>query len=87
MKLPQTRLCGLKIFIVCNLQNENTKCLGLIGLLEIYFEELSAVVEKEGIEGIKFKIVETGTRSFQSEVQKSNPTQTKGCVNVDYSMQ
>ena len=46
-------------------------------------KELREVVEKEGIQGMKFKIVETGGRSIQSEVQKSNPTKTKGCENVD----
>ena len=33
------------------------------------------------MEDLKFKTVETGGRSVQSEIQKSNPTKTNGCEN------
>ena len=46
-------------------------------------KELRKIVEHEGIEELKFKIVETGGRSVQSEIQKSNPTKTNGCENME----
>ena len=46
-------------------------------------KELRKIVENEGIPEIKFKIVETGGNSVQSEIKKSNPTKTNGCENTE----
>ena len=46
-------------------------------------KELRGIVEKESIEGVKFRIVEMGGRSIKNQLQRSNPTRTKGCPNGD----
>ena len=45
--------------------------------------ELRAITETESLEGLKFKIVETGGMTIKNLVQKSNPTRTAGCSNED----
>ena len=40
---------------------------------------LKDIAEKEAESEVKFKIVESGGRTIQSIVQKSNPTETAGC--------
>ena len=41
---------------------------------------LKEIADKEAESGVRFKIVETGGRTVQSVVQKSNPTETVGCT-------
>ena len=44
---------------------------------------LRQIAENEAEAGINFRIVETGGCSVKSKVQKSNPTATTGCTDVD----
>ena len=44
---------------------------------------LRAVAEKEGKEGVRFNIIETGGKTLKREIQKSNPTSTPGCSKED----
>jgi hypothetical protein len=44
---------------------------------------LREIAENEAEAGINFRIVETGGCSIKSKVQKSNPTATTGCTDVD----
>ena len=44
---------------------------------------LRTVAEKEGKEGIRFNVIETGGRTLKRELQKSNPTSTPGCSKED----
>ena len=41
------------------------------------------VAEDEGKEGIKFKVMEVGSRTMKRDLQRSNPTATKGCPEND----
>ena len=41
------------------------------------------VAEDEGKEGIKFKVMEVGGRTMKRDLQRSNPTATKGCSESD----
>ena len=45
--------------------------------------QLKDIAEKETEAGLKFKVVEYGGRTVNSEVQKSNPTATPGCDHND----
>ena len=44
---------------------------------------LRKVVDNEAEPDLKFKVMESGGRTVKSEVQKSNPTATPGCDNLD----
>ena len=44
---------------------------------------LRGIAEKEAAEGVKFQVVETGGLTIKSEVQRSNPTATAGCQELD----
>ena len=44
---------------------------------------LKDVVDRESEAGVSFKIVETGGKTVKTVVQKSNPTATAGCTDVD----
>jgi hypothetical protein len=44
---------------------------------------LRDIADKEAEAGVKFKIVEMGGLSMQSQVQQSNPTETPGCEDQD----
>ena len=44
---------------------------------------LRAIAEREAAEGVKFKVIETGGLTIKSEVQRSNPTATAGCLDQD----
>ena len=46
-------------------------------------KSLKVIAENEAEEGIKFRIVEYGGRTVNSQVQKSNPTATPGCDSSD----
>ena len=41
---------------------------------------LKDVAETEAEAGVRFKVIETGGRSVKSMAQKSNPTETIGCI-------
>ena len=44
---------------------------------------LRKTVEEEAEPGFKFKVLESGGRTIKSQLQKSNPTATPGCDNLD----
>ena len=44
---------------------------------------MKEVADKQAEEGIHFNIVEVGGRTVKSELQRSNPTETKGCDKDD----
>ena len=44
---------------------------------------MKEVADKQAEEGIHFNIVEVGGRTVKAEVQRSNPTETQGCVKPD----
>ena len=44
---------------------------------------LRRIADQEAEDGVRFKIVETGGRTVQSQVQKSNPMETAGCEEPD----
>ena len=46
-------------------------------------KEMRKVAEEEGIEGMRFNIIESGGTTLKNELQKSNPTATKGCDKED----
>ena len=46
-------------------------------------KEMRRVAEKEGIEGMRFNIIEHGGMTLKRELQRSNPTATKGCDKED----
>ena len=49
----------------------------------LLLKALRQVAEKEGKEGIRFNVVETGGRTMKRELQKSNPTAPPGCSKDD----
>ena len=46
-------------------------------------KELREIAEREAVDGVKFKILETGGTAVKRTVQKSNPTATPGCPYTD----
>ena len=46
-------------------------------------KKMKEVADKQAEEGIHFNIVEVGGRTVKAEVQRSNPTETQGCMKPD----
>ena len=49
----------------------------------VLMKEMRAVAEREGREGLRFNIIETGGKTIKRELQKSNPTASPGCEKLD----
>ncbi len=49
----------------------------------ILAKKMKEVADKQADKGIHFNIVEVGGRTVKAEVQRSNPTETKGCTKPD----